>query len=476
MIDIPKYNSKQKIALELLKSTVKKFIKFWGGSRSGKTWLVIRFIRVRCHIYPGSKHLVARYSFANAKKTIWLQTMYPEFKKDEDLGLCKILKAEGMVQYKNGSIVMLGGLEPARIDSVLASEYGTIFITEANENRYEYVETLFSRLNDTSKDANGNQIKLKFIIDLNPTVDRSWTNILFMRGLDPIDMTPKSNFHEFAELWFSPEDNRDNLAEGYIETLKGMSAAKRKRFYEGKYGSYQGLVFQIQEEIHIVDDFEIPQGWRRIRAIDFGFTHPFVCLWLAYDPKNDVAYVYREWVMTRQTVRYHAGKIKELSVLDLLDERRKSPEAWKDAEKMYSATVCDHDAEDRATLEENGIRTKKAVKEVLAGIDNVIDLLDCSNGRRPRIKIFRSCSHLTNGIYSYRWKDSGMGGKQARDREVVKEDDDECDALRYGINELFPIEKGFQFIAIGGDGAITRRDKAAETVSEVGNAFSKLLK
>lgn len=439
--DEVRWNPKQLEGLKLLGDRTKKFIKFYGGSRSGKTYQIVRAIRIRALKYPGSKHLVARFSFANAKKTIWLQTMLPEFRKDEKLGLCKILKEVGQVHYKNGSIVILGGLEPSSIDSVLAAEYGTIFITEANENRYEVIENLVSRLNDTSKDAEGNPIKLKFIIDLNPTVETSWTNVLFMKGLDPISRTPKPNFHEYASLWFSPYDNKENLANGYIETLENLSAAKRRRFLEGRYSSYEGLVFPVDEDIHIVDDFEIPSDWKRIRAIDFGYTHPFVCLWFAYDKANDRAFVYREWIQSRWTVRSHSEKIKELSIGDLLPEQRSSKEAWKFAEKKYSATVCDHDAEDRATLEENGIGpVKPANKEVLAGIDNVIDLMEYSENKKPRIYIFRSLVGLRESLDSFRWKDTTMSNRgRAKDREVLKEDDDPADAFRYGLCELFPI-------------------------------------
>jgi len=478
LIDQIAWNPKQKEGLKILSTREKKFILFWGGSRSGKTFLTIRAIRIRCHKYPGSKHLIARYSFANAHKTIWLQTMLPEFKKDEQLGLCKILSQPGQVIYRNGAMVILGGLEPSTIDSVLASEYGTIFITEANENRFEVIENLFSRLNDTSKSiANGDPIKLKFIFDLNPTVKTNWTNQLFLNGLDPITKEPKRNFNEYANLWFCPEDNVHNLADGYIDTLKNLSPAKRKRFYEGVFASYEGLVFQLDDTAHIVDDFPIPHEWKKIRAIDFGYTHPFVCLWLAYDSGNDCAYVYREYIQTKMTVRAHSEEIKRLSIQDLPEKTRSNPEAWKSAEKLYSATVADHDAEDRATLYENGITTIPANKEVLMGIDNVIDLLDHTNGRRTKIKLFRSCVGTRESCDSYRWRDSAMSNRgKAKDREVIKEEDDPADSLRYGIMELFPVEEGFKFVKIGGNGQMGGAQQVASQLSEIGNALKSLNK
>ncbi|EMO43807.1 phage terminase large subunit [Leptospira santarosai] len=447
IIDAIRWNRKQKLGLKILSDPLKRFIKFWGGSRSGKTYLFVRAIRIRALKYPGSKHIICRYSFANAKKTIWLQTILPEIRKDENVGLCRIIQDQGIILYQNGSIVMLGGLEPSAIDSVLASEYATIFVTEANENKWGTIENLMSRLNDTAKDVSGNPIKCMFLIDLNPTVDRSWTNVAWMRGINPDDQKPIKNFHQYANLHFIPEDNEENLSAGYIsDTLDNLSSAKRKRFRLGVYGSYAGLVYQIDENEHIVDDFPIPQEWKKIRAIDFGFTHPFVCLWIAYDAANDCAYVYREWRETRLTVRAHSEHIKELSIEDLPESDRNNSESWKMAERIYAATVADHDAEDRATLEENGIKTEPAKKEVLAGIDLVTDLLEHNpeTGKRTQVKFFRSCTYMLNGLYSYRWRDQESSAKRLADREVVKEDDDECDAFRYGIMELFPIVKPFQ--------------------------------
>lgn len=353
--------------------------------------------------------------------------MLPEFKKDEKLGLCRINLSEGIIHYENGSSVRLGGLEPSAIDSVLSSEYGTIFINEANENKYSSIETLISRLNDTARDQHGNQIPLKLICDLNPTTKRHWSYRLFVQGQDPETGKAKRDFKLYSSLHFKAEDNEQNLGAGYIDTLKNLSPSKRKRFYDGEFGSYDGLVYKnFDETVHVVDDFQIPADWKKIRAIDFGYTHPFVCLWMAHDTVNDRVYVYREYSVTQQTVRTHAGEIIRLS-----------------GKENISVTVADHDAEDRATLAESSIRTKPANKSVLVGIDKIIDLFEYTDEKRSRLIIFRSCTELINCLGSYRWKSET--GIDAKDREVIKEDDDEVDALRYGVMELNPGGKRFKF-------------------------------
>lgn len=413
---------KQRRGARLLDST-KKYLMFYGSSRSGKTFLICYFIRSRARRYPGSRHLICRFSFANAKKTVWIQTLYPLLRQDERKGLCKIDQTQGIARYKNGSVIMLGGLEPSRIDSVLAAEYGTIFVTEANENRWLDVEMLFSRLNDTAVNVEGKSIPLKFIADLNPTIKNHWTNVLFRMGLDPETLDPRPNYSEFAYLHFKAEDNEENLAEGYIDSLKALSPGLRKRFYEGEFGAYEGLVYQIDETVHIVDDFDIPEDWEKGRAVDFGYTHPFGTLWGAMDKSNETLYIYREYYKVKKTVNRHCEALSELT-----------------GEEKISFTMADHDAEDRATMNEHGIHTFKANKSVLTGIDRVTEYLEHTpetTGKKTNIKIFRSCKFLITEFYSYKWKESATL-LSPKDREVVKEDDHLMDCLRYLVMRFFP--------------------------------------
>jgi len=74
-----------------------------------------------------------------------------------------------MIDFDNGSLIQLGGLQPDQIGDILGSEFATIFVNEANENTWDVIELLFSRLNDISEDGAGNRITPRFIADLNPT-------------------------------------------------------------------------------------------------------------------------------------------------------------------------------------------------------------------------------------------------------------------------------------------------------------------
>lgn len=71
-------------------------------------------------------------------------------------------------------------------------------------------------------------------------------------------------------MQINPIDNTDNLVDGYLETLKGMSARSRKRFLDGEFGDDNP--HQLFPDEHIdrwrVTDGELPDMVRIVVAVD----------------------------------------------------------------------------------------------------------------------------------------------------------------------------------------------------------------
>src|SRR5690606_20953097 len=201
--------------------------------------------------------------------------------------------------------------------------------------------------------------------------------------------------------------------------LGRLTGARKQRLLYGKWVQAEGVVYEeFSRSDHVIPSFEIPRHWRIIRVVDFGFVHPFVCQWWAIDP-DGVMFMYREIYMTGRTVREHASIINLLSKFPV------------------EATICDHDAEDRKTLEENGIPNIAAYKDVSRGIDAVKERLKenpkLKNKRfSRRIYFFDNAlwevdttlveqhrpSDTSQSMEAYIWRDS------ATKEEPVKEDDD----------------------------------------------------
>jgi phage terminase large subunit len=98
-----------------------------------------------------------------------------------------------------------------------------------------------------------------------------------------------------------------------------------------------------------------------------------VCLWFAQD-KDGRLYLYRELYQTGLLVEDAAKEINRLT-----------------GNEQIRATICDHDAEDRATLERYGIPTIPAKKDVKMGIQAVQTRLRKAGDGKPRLYVFSDC-------------------------------------------------------------------------------------
>jgi phage terminase large subunit len=193
----------------------------------------------------------------------------------------------------------------------------------------------------------------------------------------------------------------------------------------GKWITAEGAVYDnFRDELHVIDPFPIPAEWRRLRVVDFGFTNPFVCLWVALDDDGRM-YVYREIYKTKTLVEDHTRRILELSAGENIEQ-----------------TISDHDAEDRATMERHGIYTIAANKAVSPGLQAVRTRLDIAGDGRPRLFFLRgalveSDNTLPDGVphcavdemSAYSWPKS-QDGKIIKE-QPVKANDHSLDALRY---------------------------------------------
>src|SRR2546428_795519 len=64
----------QQTANKLFKTKAKEFL-LVGGSRSGKSFIILHKQLDMAVKHPGSRHLIARYRFNHAKNSIWLDTL-----------------------------------------------------------------------------------------------------------------------------------------------------------------------------------------------------------------------------------------------------------------------------------------------------------------------------------------------------------------------------------------------------------------
>jgi PBSX family phage terminase large subunit len=201
-----------------------------GGSRSGKTFIIIRNVILRALKYPGTRHLIVRFRFNHVKQSIWYGTIqdvmkiaFPNINYTEN-------KSDWFISFDNGSEIWIGGTDDKeRIEKILGNEYATIFVNEASQIPYETYETLKTRLNPPKG------VPPKLIIDYNPPSKKHWGYRIFHEHKNPETDAPLRHQERYGYLKMNPVDNTENLNESYLETLESLGEKRRRRFYLGEY-------------------------------------------------------------------------------------------------------------------------------------------------------------------------------------------------------------------------------------------------
>jgi phage terminase large subunit-like protein len=202
-----------------------------GGTRSGKTFLIIRAIVARALKAPESRHAILRFHANAARASISLDTLpnvmrlcFPRIKLKEH-------RQDGFFELPNGARIWIGGLDDKeRVEKILGLEYVSIFLNEASQIPYASALVAFTRLAQTIDD-----VAQRAYVDLNPVAKSHWTHLLFGEKRDPISMQKLADPENYARCFVNPRDNAQNLAPEFIESLARLPERQRKRFYEGLY-------------------------------------------------------------------------------------------------------------------------------------------------------------------------------------------------------------------------------------------------
>ena len=112
-------------------------------------------------------------------------------------------------------------------------------------------------------------------------------------------------------------DNPYLMQDGRYEAmLRSLPEVERKRLLEGDWDVAEGAAFpEFAKERHIVEPFEMPTNWPRIRAADYGYASPSCVLWGAIDWDNNI-WVYKELYVKQHTAEQLADRILDLEHLD----------------------------------------------------------------------------------------------------------------------------------------------------------------
>ena len=115
---------------------------------------------------------------------------------------------------------------------------------------------------------------------------------------------------------FIPAKLQDNpylmQTDDYYIMLASLPETQKRQFLDGDWDAFDDSAFpEFKKQTHVVESFEIPKGWYRFRAADWGYSSPACCLWFAIDYDNNI-WIYRELYVTKNTADQFARKVLEL--------------------------------------------------------------------------------------------------------------------------------------------------------------------
>jgi phage terminase large subunit-like protein len=262
----------QKTALKLFKSKAREYL-LVGGSRSGKTFIIIYQQLQMAVKYPGSRHLIARYRFNHAKNSVWLDTLRKVVKlAAPDIKITR-RNADYYLDLENGSQIWLAGLDDKdRTEKILGMEFLTVFLNEASQISYGAYTTIKTRL---AQRISGAQPLL--FVDANPPGKKHWLYQVFIRHIDPETNTGLIP-GRYASLKMNPDQNQANISKDYLQTLDSLPLRKRIRFRDGEFADEtEGALWtdDLINSLRILrpDDGTLPVSLKRIVvAIDPAVT------------------------------------------------------------------------------------------------------------------------------------------------------------------------------------------------------------
>lgn len=389
----------------------------FGGNRSGKT---------EC----------------GAVETVWLARGIHPYKKNKRVD-CWVVSLSRQVQRDVAQSKILHYLRKSWIEAVVM-ESGRKDSVESGIIDFILVKNVFgtlSKIGFKSCDQGREKFQgtsLDFVwFDEEPPYDiykECKMRVMDKKGMIFGTMTPLKgltwvyneiylNENHDDNVWTVTMEWADNpyLDKKEIEDMtKSMSQDELNSRRYGKFMQMGGLVYgEFDENIHVIDPFDVPKDWFDNISIDPGLNNPLSCHWYAeYD--GDI-YVIAEHFESGKDVAYHAQKIKEIS--SSLD--------WP----LYNGRICAliDSAAGQKTLAssksvvdlfyENGILVNPKVnKDMFSGINVVKRYLKDGQGK-AHLFIFKNCINLIQEFKSYWWSD--------KSDNPVKKDDHALDELRY---------------------------------------------
>jgi PBSX family phage terminase large subunit len=404
-----KQTAKQVLADLILISSATHILLF-GGSRSGKTYKLVRAVIIRA-CKTKSRHVILRLCFNHIKTSIWLDTLPKVLATSFPDLQVKWNRSDYFLTLPNESEIWVAGLDDEKaLEKILGKEYSTIYFNECSQISYTQIQVALTRLAEKSS------LKKKVYYDANPPTKRHWTYWFFIKGVHP-ETGELVDSNKYASMLMNPQDNLENIDEEYLSLLNSLDEKQRKRFLLGEFNddSDGSAYYSFNRDNNVRGiDATYKQGTVHI-GMDFN-VQPMTAICCYYI--NKVFYIYDEVFLENSDTFKMVNELKKRNY--------KGARIYPDSTGANRKTSG---KSDHAILIEDGFTVVNTRNPFVTDrVNNVNRLL-----RDGKIVIDPKCKKLINDLEKVTWKNDDLDQKTDKMLTHIS------DALGYLCHAMDPL-------------------------------------
>lgn len=334
---------------------------------------------------------------------------------------------EGKITFPNGSRIIVGGFKDASdIDKYIGIQYDAVIVEEVTQ----IVEKKLTELRGSVRSSKPGWRERAYLSTNPGGPGHKYFRANFV---DPLRKgTIETHTYMGQGVRFYPSTYQDNpfISEGYRAYLESLTGPLGEAWRDGNWDAFEGMAFpDFDDDLHIIQPFEIPAHWPRWRSIDWGYAAPFVCLWWTKDIDTGRLYLYHEYTATGLTDRQQARMVREETTPgDRITATFADPSMWatKNVQDIVTTTADEYEAE--------GVKLTRADNSRLGGVRKLHRVLGKLADNKPGLQVFNTCEYF---IDTLRNLPSDPNNPEDVD---TKADDHAYDAGRYGLTRYEEIK------------------------------------
>ena len=275
-----------------------KHIAFGGARGGGKSWAVRTKSKLLALRYGGIRILIVRRTYPE------LINNHVNILRSELKDIARYNDKDKVIKFGNGSTINFQYCaKDADLDRLQGTEYDIIFLDEATQLSEYQMKTISACLRGV------NDFPKRVYYTCNPGgqghqyIKRIFIDRRYEEGENPEDYT-------FIQSLVTDNKVLMKSQPDYIRQLEALPPKLREAWLYGSWDVYEGQFFEEFSDkpehyldrryTHVIEPFEIPDGWTVMRVFDWGYNRPFACEWIFMDYEG-VMYVGLELYGCTQT-------------------------------------------------------------------------------------------------------------------------------------------------------------------------------